>query len=171
MAVPKKVINYLKKKKAKYQLIEHRTVYTAFDKSATLKVSPKIIGKTLAVKVGKKAALVLIPANKNLDIQKLKKTCLSLFCSKGQKSKKKPKEVKLVKEAWIKNNLKGIKVGAIVPFGNLWGLSTLVDKSLMRESKIIISAGDYRFSIKIAPNTLKKLIPDLVVGVFSKARK
>jgi Ala-tRNA(Pro) deacylase len=158
MAIPQKIIKFLNKSKIKYQTIEHRTVYTAFDKAATLKVSPKIIGKTLVVKLDRLPALVLIPANKILDKQKLKKIA-------------KVKSVDFIKETWMKKNLKGVKVGAVPPFGNLWQLQTFIDKTLLREQKIIFNSGDYNFSIKTSPANLKKLIPNLIVGDFSKSQK
>lgn len=158
MPIPKKVLNFLEKAKVKYELIEHRTVYTAFDKAATLKVPAKIIGKTLVVKADSRPALVLIPANKNLDINKFKKFT-------------KAKKAEFVSEKIIKNKLKGVKVGAVPPFGNLWELATFIDRSLIKEVKIIVNGGDYNWSIKISPANLKKLIADLVIGNFSKAKK
>jgi len=148
----------LEKNKVKYEAIQHRIVYTAFDKAATLKVPERIVGKTLVMKMDKKIGLALIPANKVLDKEKFKKMA-------------KAKNVDFIKEAWMKKNLKGLKVGAIPPFGNLWRLLTFIDKSLLNQPKIIINGGDYNFSIKITPASLKKLIPDLVIGNFSKARK
>jgi hypothetical protein len=50
MAIPKKIINFLEKAKVKYEIIKHKTVFTAFDKSQTLKVPEKIVGKTLILK-------------------------------------------------------------------------------------------------------------------------
>jgi Ala-tRNA(Pro) deacylase len=179
MPISKKLTKILEKNKTKYELIEHRTVYTAYDKAATLKVPKKIIGKTLIMKVdpiekpprrrinslrGESASyraskgyvLVLIPANKNLDKVKLRKAARA-------------KSVDFAKEAWAKKNLKGVKVGAVPPFGILWKLPTFIDRSLMNQPKIIINGGDYNWSIKINPTVLKK-IPDLIIGGLTKPR-
>jgi Ala-tRNA(Pro) deacylase len=158
MAVPKKIINFLEKNKIKYEILKHRTVYTAYDKAKTLKVPEKMVGKTLVLKTDGKLAMALIPANKNLDKEKIKKLL-------------KAKKVDLASERLIKNKFKGVKVGAIPPFGNLWGLGTFADKSLINQPKIILNGGDYNFSIKISPVSFKKLIPELVIGSFSKAKK
>jgi len=156
--IPRKIIKFLEKAKVKYELIEHRTVYTAQDKATTLKVKPNIIGKTLVLKIDKRISIVLIPANKNLDKNKFKKVA-------------KAKNLDFISERIMKNQLKGVKVGAIPPFGNLWRFPTFVDKSLTLQPKIIINGGDHNFSIKITPASLKKIVPDLVVGNFSKAKK
>jgi len=158
MAVPKKIINFLEKAKIKYELVKHRTVYTAYDKAQTLHLAEKMVGKTLVVKMDKNPALVLIPANKNLDKEKLRKIA-------------KAKTIDFLKEAWMKKNLKGVKIGAIPPFGNIFGLKTFIDNSLLKQPKIIINGGDYNWSIKISGPSFKKLIPDLITGSFSKAKK
>jgi len=124
-----------------------------------LVVKLDLIGKSLtSYGPGQSPALILISANKNLDKQKLKKVA-------------KAKAINFLKEAWMKKNLKGVKIGAIPPFGNLWRLPTFIDKALLREQKIILNSGDYNFSIKISPANLKRLMPNLVVGNFSKPRK
>ncbi|XOB41873.1 MAG: aminoacyl-tRNA deacylase [Candidatus Nealsonbacteria bacterium] len=158
MAIPQKVIKFLEKAKVKYEPVKHKTVYTAHDKAATLRVPEKIVGKTLVMKFDRNVDLVLIPANKNLDKVKFKKVA-------------KAKNVDFVKEAWMKKNLKGVKVGAIPAFGNLFKLPTFVEKSLLRNPKIILNSGDYNFSIKISSINFKKLIPGLITGSFGKAKK
>lgn len=157
MPIPKKVIQFLDKSKVKYEPIKHKTVYTAYDKAATLRVPQKMVGKTLVMRIDKDTALVLIPANKNLDKQKLRKIT-------------KAKKVDFIKEVWIKKNLKGVKVGAIPPFGNLWKLPTFVDRILLKAPKIFVNAGDYNSSIKISPATFKKLMPNLVINIFTKSK-
>lgn len=182
MSISKKLQKFLDNNKVKYEPIEHRIVYTAFDKAQTLKIPQKIVGKTLIVKfnpigksaasygVGKNHALVLIPANKNLDKKKLLK-----IANKWQRClipdvKHKIKTVNFVKEAWIKKNLKGVKIGAVPPFGNLWKLPTFIDRSLIKQSKIIVNGGNWNWSIKISPAVFKKAISDFIIGSFSKAR-
>ena len=168
MAIPKKIINFLEKKKIRYQILEHKTVYTAFDKSQTLRMKPNIIGKTLVLKANKDLVIVLIPANKNLDKQKVKKIINKKFKKEG---KKPVKTIDFASERLMKNKLKGVKIGAIPPFGNLFGFTSLINRSLLGQSKIIINSGDYNQSLEIKGVFLKKLMPDLVAGSFIRARK
>ncbi len=163
MAIPSKILKFLEKAKVKYEPIEHRTVYTAYDKAQTLRLPEKMIGKTLVLKInppagGKNLAVVLIPANKNLDKNKFRKIA-------------KVKKADFVSEKLMKNKFKGVKVGAIPPFGNLWRLPTFIEKSLLQNPKIIVNGGNYNWSIKITLAVLKKLIPDLILGNFSGPRK
>jgi len=182
MPLTKKLIKFLSK--IKYEPISHRTVYTAFDKAQTLRVPEKIVGKTLVIKMNGDFALVLIPANKILDIKKFLKTANSWLKQKitknshgririaeARRAKARYSHANFATEAWMKKNLKGVKVGAIPPFGNLWKIATFGEKSLFNQPKIILNGGDYDSSIKISPASLKKLIPDLVIGSFAKARE
>ncbi len=158
MAIPSKILKFLEKAKVKYEPMEHRTVYTAHDKARTLRFSEKMIGKTLVLKADKNLVLALIPANKNLDKNKFRKIA-------------KVKKADFVSEKLMKNKFKGMKVGAVPPFGGLWALPTFLDKSLLQNPKIIVSGGNYNWSIKITPAALKKLMPDLIVGNFGQAKK
>ena len=182
--IPGKIIKFLEKGKVKYEILKHRTVYTAFDKAKTLKRGPlaggwrvgrspeKMVGKTLILKTDGKLAMVLIPANKNLDLQKFKKLAKALpaACLPDRQGRQ-VKKIDFASERLIKNKFKGVKVGAIPPFGNLWGLRTFIDNFLMREKEIILNSGDYNFSIKISSNQLKKILPDAIFGNFSEKKK
>jgi Ala-tRNA(Pro) deacylase len=158
MAISKKILKFLDGAKIKYETLKHRTVYTAFDKSKTLKVSEKKVGKTLILKLDGKLAMALISAGKNLDLKKFKKLS-------------KAKKIDFVSEKLIKNKFKGVKVGAIPPFGILWKFPTFIDNSLIKEKEVILNSGDYNFSIRIKTKEIKKLGENLIFGNFSKKKK
>lgn len=155
MAIPKKLINFLEKNKVKYEEVGHRTVYTAQDKAATLKVKPNIIGKTLVLRLDKNIVLALIPGNKNLDKNKFKKTARA-------------KKIDFVSETVMKNKFKGFKIGALPPFGGLFGALTFIDRGLLKEKNILVNSGIYETSLKISPKILEKL--GAVFGNFSKIK-
>lgn len=157
MPAPKKIINFLEKNKIKYEVLKHKTVYTAHDKAATLKVPEKIVGKTLILKRDGKLIFALISADKNLDKNKFKKIS-------------KAKKIEFATEKLIKNKFKGVRVGTVPPFGNLWGIPTIADSSLKKEKEIILNGGDWQYSIKISPKDLEKLVPDLIWQKISKKK-
>jgi len=161
--------NFLDKNKIKYELLEHRTVFTALDKAATLKVKPALIGKTVIVSLDKKDyALGLIPANKNLDKQKV----LTTFNKLRQKTKDKNyKKIDFADEKWMKSNIKGVKLGATPPFGLLYKLPFFIDSSLTKQSKIIVNGGEYELSFKLSPASLLKLDPNTLKGNLSVTKK
>jgi Ala-tRNA(Pro) deacylase len=167
MPTPKKVIKFLQKSKVRYDLLEHKTVYTAFDKAKTLKIKPNLVAKSLILKSDNKIVFAVLPANKNLDRNKFKKVVNQWQKKQEQKS---VKRIEFVTERLIKNKFKGIKIGALPPFGNLFNYPTFVSRALLGQTKIILNSGDYNNSISIKGVMLKKLIPDLVPGSFGKSR-
>jgi Ala-tRNA(Pro) deacylase len=155
MKIPAKIIKYLDKAKIKYEIVEHKTVYTAYDKAATLKIKPNVIGKTLVLKADKDLIIVLVSGNKNLDLAKLKKIA-------------KVKKLDFVSETILKNKFKGIKLGAIPPFGELWKLPLFIDGGLMKEKNIFVSSGIYESSFKLSPGVFEK--SGAILGNFSQAK-
>lgn len=193
--VPKKIIELLDKSKIKYEIIEHRTTYTACDTAATNaknKIKPEEVVKALAVKIDKEYVLALLSSNKMLDKSKLKKVVNDLIKkerkkveadAKKSKEEKKTKElvgrakkmvaikkVEFAKEAWMKKNIMG-KIGAIPPFSVLTKTRIFVDGSLFRQKQLYLGSGEYEFSIKITPAQFLKLEKDLIKGSFSAAKK
>lgn len=169
MPIPNKLLNYLNENKIKYEIIKHRIVYTAFDKAATLGLKPQQVAKTVIVSLDNKDhVLGLIPANKNLDKKKL----LALINKQRQKTKLlNYKKIDFVSEKWMKTNLKGIKLGATPPFGIIYKLPTFIDNALANQSKLVVNAGDYQNSLKIASAALFKLDKTIIKGGFNQAKK
>ncbi len=157
MPIPKRVLNFIGD--AKCDQIAHKTVFTAHDKAATLKIPEKTVGKTLVIKLDKELGLVLIPANKNLDKDKLKKLA-------------RVKKIDFATERLFKNRLKGVKAGAVPPLGAPWKLPVYADKTFLKNTKIVINSGDNKWSIRLTPAAYKKLLGDsLTIGSISKSKK
>jgi len=155
--IPKKVENFLEKAGAKYELIQHRTVYTAFDKAATLKIKTGAIAKVLVIKIDRELAMAVIGGDKNLDMDKLAKLA-------------KAKKIDFAKEKIIAETFKGIDPGAIPPFAGLWQIRVFCDRKFLESPKIILSAGRYEASLIITPAAFKKINPEMAIGNFSVAK-
>jgi Ala-tRNA(Pro) deacylase len=152
------VDDFLRQSDVKFELVDHKKVYTAYDKAATLKIKPSAVGKVLVMKVENEPVIVIVGADKNLDIEKIKKIL-------------KAKKIDFVPEIAIKEKFKGIDAGAIPPFGVVWKVKVLADKGLLAQPKIVLSAGKYERSVRLTPAAFKKISPDLVIGFFSKAKE
>jgi len=81
--------SYLTQAGVKHEILEHKTVYTAIDAAKTLKRKMSEVAKSLLVKADRDYYLVLLPADRNLDFEKLRKVV----------SKEKGKEVKVTRLA------------------------------------------------------------------------
>ncbi len=167
MAILKKLLKFLDDLKIKYEIVEHKTVYTALDSAETQHIKPLETVKTLVMKIGpSKAVLALLPANKNLDKAKFKKVVNAW--AKKENLKIKPPE--FAKEIWMKKNIQG-KIGATPPFGSLFNLPVFVDRSLLRAKNIFINTGDYNYSIKLSLKNFEKALgKEIIKGNFGKKK-
>src|SRR5690349_10969053 len=129
MPLPAKVKTYLDKQKMKYEVVPHRTVFTVYDLAQTLKIKTNAIVKTLLVKADKEYHLVVLSANRRLDINALKKVLGA-------------KNVSLAKEKDMAKQFK-TKPGAMTPFGSLHKVSVVVDKGLLKTEKMLFGAGSF----------------------------
>lgn len=170
MAISKKIIDHLKEKKYKFEIIEHKTTYTAFDTARTAqkqekKVKSDEIAKALVVKADKDYAVALVPASKRLDKKKL----LKIINTIRKKNKEKLyKSLDLAKEAWMKKNIPG-KVGATPAFKELLGIDIYIDAVLAKQKNLYVGSGEYEYSIKLpAKQYLKNEMP--VKGSFGVKR-
>jgi Ala-tRNA(Pro) deacylase len=139
-----KLSKFLNSHQVKFEEIKHRQVFTGLDKAATLRVKPNLIAKTLVMKSGKDLAMAVLAANRNLNKKKFAKAS-------------KLKNPDFVSETLIKNRIKGFKVGAVPPFGQLFKIPSFIDRGLLKEKSIIVSAGNYETSLKLSPKVLEKL--------------
>lgn len=151
-----KVLEALQKAKVKFNKIEHKVVYTAYDAAQTTKKKLGEIAKVVLVKADNKLALIVIPAGKYTDLAKVKKAL-------------KAKKISLASEKDITKYLK-TKVGLLHPFGNLYKIPTLLDKSLAKAKKIVAAAGSYTHSVEMAIKAFEKLVQP-VKGIFSKNKR
>lgn len=133
MAIPAKVKKYLDAKGIDYEELAHKTVYTAYDAAQTLKKQLKEIAKTILVEADKTHALVILPADKKIDMDKLKKAL-------GAKKISIPSEKVMIK-------VLKIKPGTLSSFGRLHNLEVIVDKAMLNAKKAVVSTGSFTDSI------------------------
>ncbi len=180
----KTIKKFLDSNKVKHEVLEHKTVFTAYDKAATLHIKPQEVGKTMVVCFDKKDYMIgLIPANKNLDKKKLLKA-VNTWKQKMDKNShgrnshnvlrgktSRYSHADFAKEQWMKKNIKGVKVGTTPPLGPLYKLPFFIDNAMTKQSKIVVNGGTYEVSIKLSPASLIKLDPKALKGSFSMAKK
>jgi Ala-tRNA(Pro) deacylase len=165
MEISKKIIKYLEDNKYKYEVIEHKTTFTAWDTAQTEKIKPQEVVKALVMKVDNDYVLALIPANRNLDKQKLLKV---INAGRKKLKLKNYKKIDFAKEAWMKKNLPG-KVGAVPPLSKLLKIAIFVDSPLTKNKKIYLGSGEYVFSIRVSVSQYLK-IEQPIKGNFSKKK-
>ncbi|MCK4745203.1 YbaK/EbsC family protein [Candidatus Parcubacteria bacterium] len=154
--LPKRITNFLEKHNVNYEILEHKTVYTAFDAAQTLGKKLSEIAKTLAVKADRKYFLLVIPADRKVDFEKLERLL-------------KVKKAKIVKEIDIKKIFK-VNPGTLIPFVAFHKIPVYLDKTLLKNRIVIVSGGSHTESVKLKVNDLLEQGAEAIT-TFSKKHK
>lgn len=165
LKLPAKTIGYLDKAGIKHNLLQHKTIYTAIDAANTMKKKMGEIAKSLLIKADQDYYMVLLPADHNLDMNKIKKVL----------SKNKHQEIKVVKipgESVARDFLK-VKNDAISAFGSLYKLPVVVEKRLSKIKKAVFSSESFNHSVEMAVKDFINLEEAIVdsFGIKKKIKK
>ncbi len=138
------VTDFLKKSKVKYKLTKHEPSYTAQNLAAAEHEPGRFVAKPVIVKADGKFVMCVLAAPHKIDFKALKKQL-------GAKS------VKLAEEKDIGELFPDCELGAEPPFGNLYDLPTVMDKSLEADDHIAFQAGSYEKAVRMTMKDYRKL--------------
>lgn len=140
--IAKQLEKLLKANKIKFEVAEHRKVYTAFDAAETQDIKLTEVAKAVLLKGKKNLYLAVLPAGNNCDFKALGKLASD--------------KLSMAKESDIKTKLK-TKIGLIPPFGSLFKLPLFIDKKLLKNKKLNLPAGSYTESVVMNTKDYLKL--------------
>jgi len=129
----------------KYVTITHSQAYAAHEIAASAHIPAKELAKTTVLKVDGKLTMAVLPASHKVDLDQLREV---LGAGK----------VVLATEHEFKDTFPGCALGAMPPFGNLYGLEVLVAERLTQDKEIAFNAGTHTELIKLAYEDYEKLI-------------
>ncbi len=139
------VIEFLDKSGVNYEVTEHKAAFTAQQMAAEEHEPGKYVAKPVLVKADGKYVMCVLPACYNIDLKALK-------------SQLKAKTVKLAKEKEIGKLFGDCELGAEPPFGNLYDLPTIMDKSLEKDDHIMFQGGTHEKAIRMSMDDYRKLV-------------
>ena len=129
----------------KYVIISHSRAFTAQETATSAHIPGKELAKTVMVKVNGKMAMAVLPASYKVDLDLLKKATGS---SKAE----------IASEKEFKDLFPGCEIGAMPPFGNLYGMEVFVAESLAEDEEVAFNAGSHRELIKMAYKDFERLV-------------
>ncbi len=147
-----KVQDFLEKHNIKYTTIKHSRAYTSSEIAESAHIPGKEIAKTVMAKIDDKMSMVVLPASQKVDFDLLKEA------SGGG-------EVALATEDEFQYLFTECEVGAMPPFGNLYGMEVFVDETLTKDKEIAFNAGSHTDLIRMAYNDFERLVNPKVVKV------
>lgn len=160
--LPKKLAAYLEKAGIDHKILEHKTVYTAWDAASTMGKKLNEIAKAILVAADKDYYLVLLPADHNLDLKKLGAII-------GKARGKEVKTIKIPGEKVMEAVFK-VKAGTLGAFGKLHQLPVIMDKNLAKAKKAVFSSGSFNHSVEMAVRDFIKA-ENAVLGSFGIKKK
>ncbi len=148
----KKLKAFLDENGVAYATIEHPKTYTALESAEAARIAGKELAKIVMVKVDGKMAMAVLPASEMVDFELLKEAA-------GAKT------VELLAEEEFKGLFPECDLGAMPPFGNLYGLDVFVSESLSGQEEIAFNAGSHTELLKLAYQDFEKLVQPKVARI------
>lgn len=146
----KKLKEYLDSHRVEYVTINHSLAYTAQRIAASAHISGKDIAKTVVLKADGKMIMAVLPASCKINLDMLKSAINA-------------SAVDIASEKEFGALFPDCEVGAMPPFGNLYGMDVYVAERLTQDEEIAFNAGSHRELIKLAYQDFEKLVkPNLV---------
>ena len=139
-----RVIEFLDKSGVNYEVTEHKPAFTAQHMAAVEHEPGKYVAKPVVVRADEKYVMCVLPACYKIDLKALKSQL-------GAKS------VKLATEEEIGRIFGDCELGAEPPFGNLYDLPTVIDKTLEDDEHIMFQGGTHEKAIRMSMADYRKL--------------
>lgn len=145
-----KLKEFLNEHQVKYVTIAHSPAYTAHEIAASANILENELAKTVIVNTDGTMIMVVVPASRRVDLTRLQEIT-------GANS------VSLATEEEFKDIFPGCEVGAMPPFGNLYGMSVLVSHKLAEDEEIAFNAGTHTELVRLAYQDFARLVEPRIV--------
>lgn len=140
----------------KYVTMKHSPAYTAQELAALAHVPGKDWAKTVMVKLDGRMAMAVVPASSRVVFDLLRE-------ASGAKA------AELATEQEFKDLCPGCEVGAMPPFGNLFGMDIYVDEALAEDAEIAFNAGTHTEVVRLPYADFERLAKPRVVRLSRRA--
>lgn len=136
---------YLDEHNVRYVTISHSKAYTAQEIAAVSHIPGRMMAKTVIVWIDGEMAMAVLPASYHVDFAEL---AHALGAS----------DVELATEREFKDRFPECEVGAMPPFGNLYGMDVYVARRLAEDDEIAFNAGSHTELIQMAYADFERLV-------------
>jgi len=136
---------WLDKQKVNYKCINHYPTYTSQETAASAHVPGRRLAKTVILKVDGKLAMLVLPAHHNVNFDMLQKQTGA-------------KKVSLATESEFKDQFPECEVGAMPPFGNLYGMDVYIEDCWGADRKIAFNAGTHTELVQLQYEDYENLV-------------
>lgn len=132
----KQLRDYLDARTIRYVSIQHSPAYTAQEIAKKTHICGDKLAKTVVIDIDGQLAMVVLPASYRIRWDKFMRAMGTDF-------------VELADEEEFRDRFASCEVGAIPPFGNLFGMNVYMCDALASNAEIAFSAGTHSEIIKM----------------------
>ncbi len=158
MSVANRLERLLEESGASFEVIDHPLAFTAQEEAAASHVAGRHWAKTVAILVEGEPALAVVPATRRLDLDKLRRIVGT-------------EKVEIAREAEFQGLYPDCELGAMPPFGELYGQRTFIDEALREEERIAFHAGDHRTAIEMSYTDYERLCEPVPADLSAAPRE
>ena len=151
-----KLKEYLDANHIAYTTISHSAAYTAQGIAALTHIPGKEMAKSVILHVDEGFAMAVLPASQHVDLRELRREIGA-------------KHVRLAKEEEFKELFPRCELGAMPPFGNLYGLPVFVDEILAEDKEIAFNAGSHSELVRMSFADFARLVKPQIVALAAAA--
>lgn len=148
-----RVKDFLDTNNVHYNCITHPTSYTAQGTAAYAHVSGNEMAKTVMVKLDAQLAMAVLPASAQLDLTALRQMTRA-------------RSVALAVEPEFEAKFPDCDLGAMPPFGNLYGVPVYIEEHLTLDREIAFNAGTHNELLRMKYEDFERLV-NPIVGRFA----
>lgn len=152
-----KLKDFLDQNGVKYVVIQHSAGYTAQEVAAHTHIPGMELAKTVMVKIDGKMAMAVLPASHSVDFKRLGEVA-----AMGN--------VELATESEFRGFFPECDVGAMPPFGNLYGMDVYASEAFAENVEIAFTAGSHSELIRLAYADYERLVQP-TIAAFSNPTK
>jgi len=134
----------------KYVTMTHSPAYTAPELAHSVHVPGKSLAKTVMVKLDGEMAMAVLPSSHQVDFGLLRRAA-------GVE------RAELANESEFRDRFAGCEIGAMPPFGNLYGMRVFVADSLVDADEIVFNAGYHTEVMRLAFADFERLVRPTVL--------
>ena len=151
----KKLKEFLDSHNVKYISITHSFAFTAQEIAAAAHIPGKELAKTVIVKIDNTMAMAVLPASHRVDFDLLKHAAEA-------------SSIDLAGEMEFEEMFSECEVGAMPPFGNLYGMDVFVSSALAEDEEIAFNAGTHVELIRMLYGDFERLVKPRVADFSLK---
>ncbi|MDP2887254.1 MAG: YbaK/EbsC family protein [Ignavibacteria bacterium] len=143
------LLRYLNSNKVEFQVLEHDPAFSAHDVAALAHVPESEMAKAVLIRIEDHYWMAVLRADQRINQQMIRRA----FGAKN---------VQLAHEEDLGLLFPDCQIGAMPPFGNLYGVPVLVEESLAEDEEIVFNACTHTKAIRMKFKDFRRLAKPVI---------